>query len=134
MLVVTCNRLWRGYRICQTSLAIKSSGRSFGILPLRISCVPILLGALAMLCCLLPSSAKFHRSNRVLAVSSFSLSLIKGEVSPTGMFCFIEPPLRVQCNFLLCFFDAEFVRDSNFCISRGNRLIDNSIVFCLSFF
>lgn len=50
------------------------------------------------------------------------------------MFCFTEPPLRVQCNFLLCFFDAEFARDCNFCISRGNGLIDSSIVFCLSFF
>lgn len=44
VLVVTCNRLWRGYKICQPSLAIKSSGRSFGILPLRILCVPVLLG------------------------------------------------------------------------------------------
>lgn len=73
-----CNGLWRGYRIRETFLAIKSSGRSFGILPLRISCVPILLGSLSVLCCLPPSASKFHRSNRVLAVSSFSLSLIKG--------------------------------------------------------
>lgn len=78
VLVITCNRLWRGYRICQTSLAIKSRGRSFGILPLRISCVSILLGALSMLCCLPSSSPKFHLSNGVLAVSSFSLPLIKG--------------------------------------------------------
>lgn len=78
VLVITCNRLWRGYRICQTSLAIKSKGRSAGILPLRISCVSILLGALSMLCCLPSSSPKFHLSNGVLAVSSFSLSLIKG--------------------------------------------------------
>jgi len=78
VLVITCNRLWRGYRICQTSLAIKSRGRSSGILPLRISCVSILMGALSVLCCLPSSSSKFHLSNGILAVSSFSLSLIKG--------------------------------------------------------
>lgn len=44
VLVITCNRLWRGYKICQPSLAIKSSGRSFGILPLRNLYVPVLLG------------------------------------------------------------------------------------------
>lgn len=44
VLVITCNRLWRGYKICQPSLAIKSSGRSFGTLPLRILYVPVLLG------------------------------------------------------------------------------------------
>lgn len=78
VLVVTCNRLWRGYKICQPSLAIKSSGRSFGILPLRILCVPLLLGLFQYFsaCPLLLLS--FIAQNRVLAVSSFSLSLIKG--------------------------------------------------------
>lgn len=44
VLVITCNRLWRGYKICQPSLAIKSSRSSFGTLPLRILYVPVLLG------------------------------------------------------------------------------------------
>lgn len=52
VLAVTCNGLRRGYYTCQTSFAIKSSGRSFGILPLRISCMRILLGAISMLFCL----------------------------------------------------------------------------------
>lgn len=92
---VTCNGLRRGDWMCPTSSAIKSSGSSFGVPPLRISVQRVFSWG-PFRC--FSAFAKFRCSSQA-PVAPVPPSLIKARVNPAGMFCLIG--LRLRC-FILC--------------------------------